>query len=71
MQYSIRLAIDRFELERVIGVGRVLVRTRAFIDGLKQRPAREGIEILDFDDDARKREQMIGGDSDVADLDEV
>ena len=59
-----------FELQRGISVRTVRVRARAFVDGLKERSTREGVQVFDFGDAARRRERMIGGNGDVAYLDE-
>ncbi len=48
----------------------MLVRTRAFIDGLEECSAGKGVKIFDFGEAALRRERVIGGNGDVADLDE-
>lgn len=67
-QGSFPLGAFPFELQRGVGVRKVLVRARAFVDGLKERSTGEGIQIFDFGDAAWRRKRVIGGNGDVADL---
>ena len=43
---SFPFRVLRFELQRGVGIGTVLVRTRAFVDGLEERSAVKGIQIF-------------------------
>jgi len=40
---SFPFRVLRFELQRGVGIGRMFVEARAFVDGLEERSAREGI----------------------------
>ena len=43
---SFPFRVLRFELQRGVGIGTVLVRTRAFVDGLEERSAIKGIQVF-------------------------
>ena len=59
-----------FELQRGMSIRTVLVGARAFVDGLKERSTGEGVKIFDLGDATRRRHRVIGGNGDVANLDE-
>ena len=61
----------RFELQRGVGIGMVLVRARAFVDGLEKRSATIGIQIFNLDHGIDRGHRSAPRDGDIPDLDEA
>src|SRR5208282_560143 len=68
---SIPFRTLRFELQRGVGIGTVLVRTRTFVDGLEERSATKGIQIFHFDDAIDEGQRFAPRNGDIPDLDEA
>src|SRR5271170_6875841 len=67
---SISFRAFGFELQRGVGIGRMLVPTKAFVDGLEKRSATEGVQIFNLDHALDRRQQFTPRDGDISDLDE-
>ena len=67
---SIRFRSFRLELQRGIGIGKVLVRTKAFVDGLENRSATKGVQVFNFDHAIDCGQQFAPRDGDTSNFDE-
>ena len=49
----------------------MLVRTKAFVDGLEKRSATKGVQVFNLDHAIDRWQWFAPGDGDIADLDEA
>ena len=68
---SIHFRCFLFELQRGVGIGRVLVRTKAFVDGLEKRSATIGVQVFNLDHAIDRWQWFAPRDGDISDLDEA
>ena len=68
---SISFRAFGFELQRGVGIGRIFVSTKAFVDGLEKRSAAEGVQIFNLNHAIDRGQQFASWDGDISDLDEA
>ena len=67
---SISFRSFRFELQRGVDIGRVLVGTRAFVDGLEKRSATKGVQVFNFDHAIDRWQWFASRDGDTSNFNE-